>query len=92
MRQVGSITCASCDPTSKRPEGVFDEGQFPGLLVDRPLLWPNRWLAASLPGWTPVALDHALYQSRYLSNSGRLFFNSPGALAPAGQNANAECL
>jgi hypothetical protein len=84
--EAGTLACASCDATGKRPEGVFDEGQFPGLLVDRPLLWKGRWLAASLPGWTRVDLARALHQPRYLSNSGRLFFDSPGALVPADQN------
>jgi hypothetical protein len=38
-------------------------------------------------GWTPYALSHALYQPRYLSNSGRLFFNSADALVPQDVNA-----
>jgi DNA-binding beta-propeller fold protein YncE len=37
---------------------------------------------ANVPGWTPYTLGSALYQSRYLSDSGRLFFNSPDALVP----------
>jgi hypothetical protein len=43
-------------------------------------MWRNRWLAGYIPGWTPVNQFEALYQSRYLSNSGRLFFDSNDAL------------
>ena len=79
----GLTRCASCNPTGARPAGAFDSGaEFPGLLVDRPNLWTGQWLAANIPGWTPVDLSHAFYQSRYLSDSGRLFFNSADALAP----------
>jgi hypothetical protein len=88
--EAGTLTCASCDGTGQRPEGAFDEGVFPGLLVDRPRVWKERWLAATLPGWTRVDVGHALHQPRYLSNSGRLLFNSPGALVPADQNATQD--
>ncbi len=43
-------------------------------------------LAANVPGWTSYWGTHALYQSRYLSNSGRLFFDSPSALVPTDVN------
>jgi hypothetical protein len=83
------LTCASCKHDS-RPEGVFDTenaGEGVGLLVDRPGLWRERWLAGNIPGWTPLAGFYAPQQSRYLSNEGRLFFNSPDQLAdlPAGE-------
>ncbi len=66
-----------------------------GLVVDRPLTWaestgkqptPDPWLAGSVPGWTQSELLASLYQSRYLSDSGRLFFNSPDHLVPAAAN------
>ena len=48
----------------------------------------STWLAAIIPGWTPIsgAQKVALYQSRYLSDSGRLFFNSSDALLPSDTN------
>ncbi len=47
----------------------------------------NRtWLAANVPGFTPYRDQMALYQSRYLSDSGRLFFNSHEALVPQDVN------
>ena len=42
-----------------------------------------HWLAGSLPGWTPLGNEsaaQALRQPRYLSDSGRLFFNSADPL------------
>ncbi len=81
------LVCASCNPSGQRPEGVFDpEEEEPGyhkLLVDEPASWETHWLAGSVPGWTTFHISKALYQSRYLSNNGRLFFNSPDALVPA---------
>jgi hypothetical protein len=43
----------------------------------------DHWLAGSVPGWTGVSVTKAIYQSRYLSDSGRLFFNSPDHLVAA---------
>jgi hypothetical protein len=85
---VGRLVCVSCNPTGARPSGVFDRGEFPGLLVDRPQVWGGHWLAGSLPGWTRNETGRALYQSRYLSDSGRLFFDSADALVP--QDANGK--
>src|SRR6266851_872940 len=59
------------------------------MVVDRVQIWSeidskaDHWLAASVPGWTSTDILHALYQSRYLSDSGRLFFNSPDHIVPA---------
>jgi len=42
----------------------------------------DKWLAGSLPGWTSLSSVRAIYQSRYLSDTGRLFFDSADALVP----------
>ncbi len=83
------LKCVSCDPTHARPRGVLDTelaGEGTGLLVDRPLTWdgPNvdHWLAGSIPGWTTLQQERSVYQSGYLSDSGRLFFTSADALVP----------
>jgi hypothetical protein len=96
----GRLVCASCDPSGARPQGVYEppEGtataEGDGLLVDRPQLWAGRWLAGSIPGWTRLAFGeeapHTLYQSRYLSSSGRLFFDSPADLVPEAINAKED--
>ena len=88
---TGKLVCASCNPAGQRPEGVFEaeEGspeRLPKLLVDQREVWPDRWLAGSVPGWTSDELLTALYQSRYLSNNGRLFFDSPDPLVSADVN------
>ena len=88
--ESGRLACASCDPSGQRPAGEFDNGVFPGLLVDAPLVWGGQTLAGSVPGWTPINLGRALYQSRYLSNSGRLFFNSPVGLVPGDGNGTQD--
>jgi WD40 repeat protein len=80
-QESGSLICASCDPTGARPVGVTEEsGEQP--LWDEGGLWQRRGVAGSVPGWTPISLSAARYQSRYLSNEGRLFFDSPDALVP----------
>jgi hypothetical protein len=86
----GHLSCVSCDPSGQRPEGEFDSGVPPGPLVDRSVLWAGQTLAGSIPGWTRVDLVHAIYQSRYLSNSGRLFFNSPVGLVPGDGNSTQD--
>jgi hypothetical protein len=84
------LTCVSCVRTGARPHGVFDSGAFPGLLVDRPAIWRGQWVAASVPGWTNVGKSgppiRASYQSRYVTNDGRVFFNSSDNLVPRDVN------
>ncbi|MEA2215935.1 MAG: hypothetical protein QOK19_1496, partial [Solirubrobacteraceae bacterium] len=91
------LVCASCNPSGARPAGVFDPGQTNeggagegiGLVIDRVGTWGSgepmvaHWLGGNVPGWTSAALATAVYQSRYLSDNGRLFFNSPDHLVPA---------
>jgi hypothetical protein len=86
------LTCASCNPTGARPLGVLDvenAGEGLGLLVDGVAIWApghlgttDHWLAGSLPGATPVSDFMSFRQPRYLSDTGRLFFNSADALVP----------
>jgi hypothetical protein len=51
---------------------------------------PGRWLAGNVPQWTPLDGGSALYQSRYLSDSGRLFFDSSDGLVPADVNGKED--
>jgi DNA-binding beta-propeller fold protein YncE len=88
--QAASLTCVSCYPDGERPHGVFDtslkSGEGLGLLVDGAGVWTGHgsedWLAGSIPGWTAEDLNGAFYQSRYLDDEGRLFFNAAGPLVP----------
>lgn len=90
--ETGKLRCASCNPTGARPVGIIDDesGSPPYLLVDRPALWQGQTLAGSIPGWTQRSEFHALYQSRYLSDSGRLFFNAADSLVPQDQNGTED--
>jgi hypothetical protein len=87
---AGKLVCASCDPTGARPVGVEYGKLLYGL--DGQGVWDEpRRLAASVPAWTTYAPPaDARYQPRYLSNSGRLFFNSSDALVPADVNGTGD--
>jgi hypothetical protein len=62
-----------------------------GKLVGGDRVWTGTtWLAANVPGWTPYQTGRALYQSRYLSDTGRLFFNSSDALVPQDVNGTED--
>jgi len=85
--QAGKLSCASCDPSGARPRGVEYASLGALSLVGGDRVWQKaQWLAANIPGWTAYSLGQALYQSRYLSDSGRLFFNSNEALVPQDVN------
>jgi hypothetical protein len=75
--QSEKLVCASCDPTGARPVGILRDDES---LAGRG--WENDWLAGSVSGWDPGLGNGATYQPRYLSNGGRLFFDSPDALVP----------
>ena len=99
--QTGKLVCASCDPTRARPVGVFDD-RGSQLLVDRIETWAGdeapetshllagtrttHWLAGSVPGWDGRLPQPSTYQPRYLSDNGRLFFDSPVGLVPQDTN------
>jgi DNA-binding beta-propeller fold protein YncE len=85
--------CASCNPSGARPEAILDQqnsGEGIGLLVDRPLLWTSRRLSANIPSYTKISLNQAYYQSQFLGNEGRLFFNSVEGLVPQDKNGKED--
>jgi DNA-binding beta-propeller fold protein YncE len=79
-------------------------GEGKGLLVDRLGVWKetegeehggarravDHWLAGSVPGWTAIEETTAFYQSRYLSDGGRVFFDSPDAIVAGAHNAKED--
>ena len=88
---TGRLVCASCDPTGARPHGVLDQaGEGAGPLVDRPRIWDQHWLAASTPGWTDWNISSANYQTRFLSDEGRLFFDAADGLVPQDSNGKED--
>jgi DNA-binding beta-propeller fold protein YncE len=96
--QTQRLVCASCNPSGAQPHGVQDNekaGEGIGLLVDRPHIWgglsgEGRWLAGSIPGWTPLEGNNAPYQSRYVSDDGRIFFNGADALVTQDTNGKED--
>jgi hypothetical protein len=83
----GSIVCASCDPTGARPVGVSASPVVNGKTWrELPVL-----LAGSVPGWDgSVSIGGSRYQPRYLTDNGRLFFDSPDALVPQDTNGRQD--
>jgi hypothetical protein len=85
------LVCASCNPTGARPAGVPYNGN--SMLVGAQTVWAEgTGIAANVPPWTRYALgsNYVLYQSRYLSDSGRLFFDSNDALVPEDVNGTED--
>jgi hypothetical protein len=93
---TGRLVCASCNPTGGRPVGVAERefvssgGPHGENLVGFPELEGREnetTVAANLPvgSWiTGNAIT--LHQPRYLTDTGRLFFNSSDALVPQAVN------
>jgi hypothetical protein len=93
------LVCVSCNPTGARPLGVYD-GITPPLM-DQNGAWAfesgyfgegshGNWLAADVaPAWH-TNWDRAFHEVEYLSDSGRLFFNSSDALVPQDTNGLAD--
>jgi hypothetical protein len=89
-REHGSLVCVSCGGSGGRPRGMFESPQAGAPLVDRSHVWEGRWLAGSIPGWTKVTLGGASYRSRYLLDSGRLFFDSAVGLVAGDGNGRED--
>jgi hypothetical protein len=76
--EPGKLVCASCNPTGARPVGEEAKSGQEAT---------GSWVAANVPkreefnGGTKT-----IYQPRYLSNGGRLFFDSHDALVPQDVN------
>ena len=86
------LTCVSCNPTGARPHGIeYHHLELGEDLAGGNGVWEgSTWLAANVPGGTPFEPLRARYQSRYLSPSGRVFFNSDDALVPQDVNNNED--
>jgi hypothetical protein len=88
------LVCASCNPTGARPIGIeytkITSGNG-GLAGGDRIFGPSDpGVAAIVPGGIPINGAQSLYQPRYLSNSGRLFFNSHDALVPQDTNGTMD--
>lgn len=87
------LRCVSCNPTGARPAGVEYEKLATGNggLAGGDRVWQgNQWIAGNIPGWVPYRLGTALYQPRYLDESGRMFFQSADALSTKDVNGTED--
>jgi hypothetical protein len=78
----------SCGPSGGRPFGeeYGKEGDNVRVVGGERVWEAGSWLSGLVPGWTPFRLNVARYQSRFLSDNGRVFFDSRDALVPADVN------
>jgi DNA-binding beta-propeller fold protein YncE len=87
---TGQTTCASCDPGGALPVGIEYgrlEAGDKSLATARGQWQSSEWVAALPPQATRFLGNvGSAYQSRYLSDSGRLFFNALGGLVPGDIN------
>ena len=85
------LVCASCDPTGARPHGVLNRALH---LARYSLAWEifseEASFAATVPGWGPYAQGLAVYDPRFISDSGRLFFNATDGLVPKDVNGQVD--
>jgi hypothetical protein len=103
--ETGTLVCASCNPTGARPVGMlYTTLSEPSRRVvsSGTDVWggtagtageSDQRIAANVPGWIPYSKANSgvsIYQSRYLSDSGRLFFNSSDALVPKDVNGSED--
>jgi hypothetical protein len=87
---TGRVVCASCDPTGARPIGVEASQLEAGLVGGRGIWVPHVGIAANVPTWERMQIGNTANQPRYLSNSGRLFFNSSDSLVPQDVNGTED--
>ena len=85
------LVCASCNPTGARPHGreygTHEPSNIPLVGGSKDEEWRNTtWLAANIPSWTQTTYIGGSHQQRFLSNDGRLFFNSSDGLVPKDVN------
>jgi hypothetical protein len=79
----GQLVCVSCNPANARPHGLLEKGGAGHAppLADVGGAWDHQTIGGILPGWTSP-----LHQPRYLSDSGRVLFDSFDALVPSDTN------
>jgi hypothetical protein len=84
--EPGKLVCASCNPTGARPDGERSEHENMRFVAGYDVWRQGHWLSANIPGWVTYEDRRGVHQPRYLSDSGRLFFNSHEALVPQDVN------
>jgi hypothetical protein len=89
---TGKLSCASCEPSGARPHGVaFGRLNLQGerLVSGQSAEWlGSGWVAALTPAGPSFRLAEAAYQTRSLSDAGRVFFHALDGLVPQDVNGN----
>ena len=85
--QSGRLVCASCNPTGARPVGRFEQY---GLDGDLQGTWSASISRRVDPRLAQESEVIARYQPRFLSEDGRVFFDSSDALVPQDTNGTED--
>ncbi len=88
--ETSKLVCASCNPTGARPIGAaYNEEEVEHGPAER---WnEGQGVAAEISGWNYINGEvPPLYGPRYLSDGGRLFFDSHEALVPQDVNGTQD--
>jgi hypothetical protein len=88
--QTGKLICPSCNRSGARPEGLQFGNLDKAALIDTHQALSGNWVAADIPAWDPITSLEPIHDPSYLSNEGRLFFNSTDALVPQDSNGVAD--
>jgi hypothetical protein len=86
----GMVVCASCDPTGARPHGAENKHGRLAIEMANIEFEAGQGFAAHVPSWIVYGEAEALYQSRFLSDSGRLFFDSIDGLVAQDSNGTGD--
>jgi hypothetical protein len=81
------LVCASCDPTGARPVG---ESYVHMQLAGYDVTDGEISIAATIPGWSAYSEGLPVLDPRFLSDQGRLFFNSVGPLVAKDVNGQVD--
>jgi hypothetical protein len=84
--ETHKLVCASCNPTGALPIGR--SLNVSNLVIAKDSKYGR--VSALIPPWSRFNVMEARYQSRYLSSSGRLFFDSNEALVPQDVNGTMD--
>ena len=93
----GKLVCGSCNPTGARPVGApqhEEGGATESMVLGNDSMFGNgAWIASNIPAGSESnngVSGSAAYQSRYLLDSGRMFFDSHDALVPQDDNGTQD--
>jgi hypothetical protein len=85
--ETHKLVCASCNPTGARPVGRQLEV---ASAANADSAFGGAWVSAVIPTWSDFGYGHSRFQSRFLSDRGRLFFDSNEALVPQDVNGTMD--